>query len=373
MTSPKAATPPLRVGFVGCGRATEALHIPALAAVEELRTVAATDPSSEAVAAVRRAAPGITIHAGYRDLVADPSVDVVAVCVPPTLHAEVATAALAAGKHVYLEKPIAVTLSDAAKIRSAAKNASTKLALGFNLRSHRLVAEARSVVESGALGKLELVRTAWTCGFHVGRAWPAWRYERRKGGGAFYEIAVHHLDLLGYLLDDEIESVVATGRSDEVEDQDIVISARMRSGVVASLAVSQRTTDGNEIAIYGQRGVLAFSCYRADSFEFRPSDRLGGGLRARIGEQVEKLRRFPRAMAVARAGGDFRLSYPAHWRRFAHAIRNDAAPPSTVHDGERALRAVVAAIRSVETGASVRLEDVTQIDEQVDSHSGAIP
>jgi predicted dehydrogenase len=372
MSSSLASISPLRVGFVGCGRATEILHIPALAAVEELQTVAASDPSAEAVAAVRRAAPGIAIHASYRDLVADPSVDVVAVCVPPALHAEVALAALAAGKHVYLEKPIAVTLSDAAAIRAAAEGARSKLALGFNLRSHRLVAEARSVVEGGLLGKIELVRTAWTCGYHIGRSWPAWRYARRTGGGAFYEIAVHHLDLLAYLLADEIESVVAASRSDEVEDQDILITVRTRSGVLGSIAVSQRTTDGNEIAIYGQRGALAFSCYRADSFDFRPSDRLGGGLRARLGEQLEKLRRFPRAMAAARAGGDFQLSYRAHWRRFALAIRDDLPLPATVHEGERALRAVIAAIRSVETGSAVTLDDVATPHRDVDSTGGVV-
>jgi len=231
--------------------------------------------------------------------------------------------------------------------------------LGFNLRSHRLVDAARDAVAKGALGEIEIVRTAWTCGFHVGRAWPAWRYDRSTGGGAFYEIAIHHVDLLRYILGDEIDSVTAESRSGEVVDQDIVISARMRSGALASIAISQRTTDGNDVSIYGRRGMVTFSCYRADSFSYRPSEELGGGLRARLRERIGEIGRLPAAIKAARAGGDFRLSYAAHWQRFADAIRHHGVLPATAIDGERALVAVTAALRSVESGASVQLSDVS--------------
>jgi predicted dehydrogenase len=300
------------------------------------------------------------VHPSFHELVADPSVDVVAVCVPPADHAGVAIAALAAGKHVYLEKPIAVSLADASAVCAAAERATGRLVLGFNLRSHRLVLEAREMIRRGTLGRIELVRTSWTCGFHRGRATPGWKEKRAAGGGAFYEIAVHHLDLLRFMLDDEIASGSADVRCGEVADEDALINARMRSGVLASVAISQRTTDGNDIAVYGERGMITFSCYRADSLSYLASHRLGGGVRARLAERVGALRRLPAALDAARRGGDYQLSYTRHWQRFADAIRSGTEPAATAADGERALLAATAAIRSVDTGAVVTLDGLAR-------------
>lgn len=349
----------LGIGFVGCGRATEDLHVPALRRIEGVRVSAIADTSPDARARLRAAAPGARELSSHVELISDPSVDVVAVCVPPFLHAEVALAALAAGKHVYLEKPLAVTLEDAVQIRNAAKASPGLLALGFNLRSHRLVRAARDLMAGGTLGALEMMRTSWTCGFHLGREWPAWRLDRARGGGAFYEIAVHHLDLARYLLDDEIDCVTAMTRSDEIVDVDIGITARMRSGVVVGIHVSQRTVDGNDIEVFGRRGALAFSCYRADSLSLRTSAELAGGAATQIRRRIGWLRALPAAVASARRGGDFRGSYVEHWRRFVSAIRGDGVAPATLDDGLRSLSAVTAAIRSAETGRSVALSEVT--------------
>jgi predicted dehydrogenase len=348
----------LRIGFVGCGRATEDLHLPALRRVDGARVVAIADSSPEARARVRALAPEARELTSHLDLVGDPNVDVVAVCVPPFLHAEVAIAALAAGKHVYVEKPLAVTLEDAERIRRAAGAARGMLVLGFNLRSHRLVLAARELVAGGALGALEMMRTSWTSGSHLGREFPAWRLDRALGGGAFNEIAVHHLDLARFLLGDEIATITAMTRSEEIVDQDIGITARMRSGVVVGISVSQKTVDGNEIEVYGRRGALGFSCYRADSFGVRDSAELGGGAAAQIRRRMAWLRALPAAVSSARGGGDFRGSYAEHWRRFAAAIRGEAALPAALDDGLRALHAVTAAIRSVETGRTVALSEV---------------
>jgi myo-inositol 2-dehydrogenase/D-chiro-inositol 1-dehydrogenase len=205
---------------------------------------------------------------------------------------------------------------------------------------------------------MEMMRTSWTCGSHLGRDWPAWRLDRALGGGAFNEIAVHHLDLVRFLLDEEIDSITAMTRSDEIVDQDIGITARTRSGVVVGISVSQKTVDGNEVEICGRRGALAFSCYRADSFGLRGSAELGGGAAAQFRRRLAWLRALPAAVSSARSGGDFRGSYVEHWRRFVAAIRGEGALPATLDDGLRALYAVTAAIRSAETGRAVPLSEV---------------
>jgi myo-inositol 2-dehydrogenase/D-chiro-inositol 1-dehydrogenase len=345
----------LRIGLVGCGRAAIDLHLPAIARVGGLRVVVAADPDAAALATAVRSAPDVRGYDDPRRVIDDPGVDLVAVCVPSFLHADVACAALAAGKHVYLEKPLCVTPEDAARIRAASQGARGRLALGFNLRSHRLVRAARTLVAGGAIGVVELVHTAWTCGFQLGHPWPAWRLDRDRGGGAFQEIAVHHLDLLRYLLGDEIASVAAQTHSAEMVDQSIAIVVRMRSGVVASLAVTQRSADGNELAICGRDGIVEFSCYRADSLRVRRSADPGGGVGPWLRERVAWLRAFPAAMAAGRAGGDFRLSYAAHWQAVSAAIRDGSPMPATLEDGERALAAVRAAIESAERGVRVEV------------------
>ena len=200
--------------------------------------------------------------------------------------------------------------------------------MGHNLRSHRLVREARAIVGSGALGRIGTLRAAWTSGYHRGGAWPAWRDDRAAGGGAILEIGVHHLDLCSCLLGEPLESVSALLRDGAVPDQDAVVTGRTASGVLVSLLAGQRTVNANEVEIYGEEGALGFSLYRADSLELRrtgPSD-LGGGPKARARLLAGRARRLPAAVAAARGGGDFVGSYAAHWRATGEALRGDAPP-----------------------------------------------
>ncbi|MGR8980715.1 MAG: Gfo/Idh/MocA family protein [Gammaproteobacteria bacterium] len=348
----------LGIGFVGCGRAAMDLHLPAIAKIPGLRAVAASDSNSDTLAAALRQGAIPKGYSDYRDLTQDQAVDLILVSVPPFLHAEVTGAALAAGKHVYLEKPLAITWEDATAIYSAGRQANTLTAMGFNLRSHRLVRNARTLISEGAVGSVELVCMTWTCGFNLGREWPTWRFDRDLGGGGFHEIAVHQLDLLRYMLDDEIEWISSESHSAEIPDRNVTITAGLRSGTLASLTVSQRTVDGNSVEIYGQRGAISFSCYRADSLKIQNVADLGGGMRTRLKERVEWLRGFPDALSAARAGGDFKLSFVEHWKRFATSIRQGELLPATLDDGLRAFMAVKAALRSAESGKRIALTEV---------------
>lgn len=348
----------LGIGFVGCGRATETLHLPAIAQVPGLRAVAATDIDADRLAAVLRADPLLRAHATAEALMGDPGVDIVAICAPPAAHAALAVTALEAGRHVYLEKPVAVTWDDATAIQAAAARAAGTLTMGFNLRSHRLVRQAREIMLSGVLGPIEIMRTAWTSGFHRGGAWSRWRDERGSGGGALFEIAVHHVDLCRHLLGEEFARLSVESSSREVVDQSVVVSARMSGGTLVSMIAGQRTTDANEIEIYGRDGVLGFSLYRADSLELRRSSDMAGGPAARLRQRAMSARGLPAAIAAARRGGDFRQSYAAHWARAAQAVRRSAGPPATLDDGRRALAVVLAAIASAEWGAPMAPEAI---------------
>lgn len=350
---------PYGVGIIGCGRAATDLHIPALARAKGLRLVAVADSRSEQLSAISQHGR-IKTHTDYQVLLEDPAIHIVAICVPPVLHAEVTIAALSAGKHVYLEKPMAVSRDDGLAIVKAADHAKGHITMGFNLRSHRLVEKAKSLVAAGLLGRVELIRMVWTSGFQLGRDWPAWRLERDLGGGVMQEVAVHHLDLLRYLLTDEIESITALSHSSVMVDQTSVIEARMVSGILATIAVCQQTADQNEVEIYGDRGILRFSCYRTDSLRFQSIAELSGGLMTRLHEHIAWLHSFPEAFVAAWTGGDFRHSYVQHWQRFGESLRTGGPVPATLEDGERALHGVLAALRSAGCGVSVPLSSMTE-------------
>src|ERR1700733_10110576 len=106
----------LRLGFVGCGRATQKLHLPGFRHLADWEVIAAADTEEGRLNAAANRFGIPRRYLDYQALLADPDVDAVAVCVPPRLHAEISLAAIAAGKHVFIEKPLAVSLQECDQI-----------------------------------------------------------------------------------------------------------------------------------------------------------------------------------------------------------------------------------------------------------------
>ncbi|MGH7455209.1 MAG: Gfo/Idh/MocA family protein, partial [bacterium] len=257
----------LKLGFVGCGRATEVLHLPALRQVPEAKVMALADVNPDQLKKVADEFQIEQRYADYQALLDDPALDVVAVCVPPQFHVEIALAVLEAGKHLFVEKPLALRLDECDRLIQKAKTANKKIMVGFNLRHHRLLQDAQRIIRQGDLGAIEAIRSTWTSAIRHHRTIPAWRNQCEQGGGALFEIAVHHFDLWRYLLQGEVEEVYAFSRAEKWPDETVTVMARMRNGVVISSLFSERTSDNNEIEIFGQQGRLRLSLYRFDGVE----------------------------------------------------------------------------------------------------------
>lgn len=341
----------LGVGIVGCGRATMSLHLPALKRVRGATVVALSDLDAQRLRGAEARCAGATGYENYEALLADDRVDLVAVCVPATLHAPVSLAALHAGKHVFVEKPLALTIDDCDRVLHAAHGVETRglrSAVGFNLRSHRLVRQAKAIIHSGCLGEIEMLRTAWTADWSHGQKRPVWHSVRDQGGGALFEIGVHHADLWRHLLDSEVESVHAASRSVLFDDQTAVIHARMSSGVLVSTAVSQRTTASQTVEVFGERAVLRFSCYHADSLEVSMAGREERGMWRRVRPLMHKACKLPATVRTALKGGDYLASYRQQWERIIEALRGGGPMPCSIADGREAVRIVLAALRSAQ-------------------------
>jgi predicted dehydrogenase len=297
--------------------------------------------------------PGAAAYPDFHQLLADPKVDLVAVCVPAISHETVASAAFRARKHVFIEKPLALTLEDCDALVEESRQAESsgiRSALGFNLRSHQLVRQARAIIRSGQLGEIELLRTLWTADWTGGNK-PPWHAVRSQGGGALLEIGTHQADLWRWLLGAEVESIRAGSRSTSFDDQSAVFQARMTSGALISAAVSQRSVSQNIVEVFGDRGSLRFSCYHGDSFEISLTGGPTSGAWRRVRPLLQRASRLPTALGSVLRGGDFFMSYVRQWEHIGESLRSGEAMPASVSDGWHAARTVLAALESSQTDA----------------------
>ncbi len=137
----------------------------------------------------------------WRDLLDDPEVHVVSVTTPNTLHREMALAALAAGKHVWCEKPLAPTAAEALEMAEAAETAGLATQVGFNYLKNPMVALAREIAASGEIGDIRTFRGVHAEDYMADAQAPwAWRLDPAGGGGALADVGSHILAAARHLV-----------------------------------------------------------------------------------------------------------------------------------------------------------------------------
>jgi myo-inositol 2-dehydrogenase/D-chiro-inositol 1-dehydrogenase len=336
---------PFGIGFLGCGRATATLHLPALARLEGVEAVAVADLDRARADEVARRHGIAGVHAGIEELVRDERVELVAVCTPPRHHAEAALAALEAGRHVLVEKPLCLDPDEADALVLAAEGHPEQLcAVGFNLRRHRQVLAARQALAERRLGRLLMLRTHWSAAPRP----PGWRADADEGGGVIWEMGVHHLDLWRHLTGEEPGAITATG-----DDHAVALSARTESGTVLATTIADGTSDANEIELVGERGRLTLTLYRGDGPHWAPAGEPGGGVGLRLREAARAARDLPRQARAARAGGDYLESFASEWQQLAQAAGAAGAAGAryaSFEDGRRAAALALAAERALASG-----------------------
>lgn len=269
----------LRVGLIGSGYMGKchALAWNAVAPVHgdvarpELAMLA---EANEDLARERAAALGFARATGdWRALVADPAIDVVSITTPNAFHAEMAIAALAAGKHVWCEKPMAPTLAAAEAMAAAARASGRVALLGYNYVQNPAVRLIASLIGDGTIGQVNHLRIEMDEDFMADPAAPfSWRSEAAAGYGALDDFAVHPLSLIHTLvgLPAQVFGEMAKPWPDRpspagrraVETWDIAAALlRFASGATGTIQVS-RTAWGRKgrifVQLFGDRGTIAF-------------------------------------------------------------------------------------------------------------------
>jgi phthalate 4,5-cis-dihydrodiol dehydrogenase len=228
----------LRIGVAGLGRAF-AVMVPTFAADSRVALVAAADPREEAR---RRFAADFagTAYARVEDLCADPAVEVVYVATPHQFHAAHAVLAAAHGKHLLIEKPLALTLEDCDAIVAAANRAGVRLVVGHSHSFDAPILRLRALVDSGAFGPVRMI-TAFNYTDYLYRPRRPEELDTAQGGGAVFNQAAHQVDIVRLIGGGRVASVRAmTGAWDKARPTEGAYGALLAfaDGAFASLVYS---------------------------------------------------------------------------------------------------------------------------------------
>lgn len=240
------------------------------------------------------------IETDWRTVIASDDIDVVDICTPGHLHAEIAVAALAAGKHVLCEKPLANSVDEAERMTEAAELAElrgVRCMVSFSYRRTPALAYARQLVEEGRLGDIRHIRALYLQDWIVDPGFPlVWRLDATQAGsGALGDLGAHIIDLAGYVTGHRITGVSALtetfvkerplpantrGLSAEASagstgavtvDDAVVVLARTDKGALATFEASRFATgrkNALRIEVDGSKGSLTFDFERLNELNF---------------------------------------------------------------------------------------------------------
>lgn len=262
-------------GFMGRAHALAFTNVGAVFDLPDRPVLELIADRDEATAELARASLGFArATADWRLMVADPAVDAVAIATPNILHAPIALAAIAVGKPVYCEKPLAATLAEALAMTEAAEAAGVATQVGFTYLHNPMVAYARALIASGEIGEVTTVRVIHAEDFMASPQAPyGWRCEPDNAGGALADIGSHAIAMARFLAGD-IASVSASLRTvhatrpgptgaplpvhvDDTADATVIFASGAAGTISASWIESGRLM-GLGFEISGTKGGLSF-------------------------------------------------------------------------------------------------------------------
>lgn len=326
----------ISVGIIGAGRIGY-VRARSLIASHESRLAIVADTDIDRARQVAAMA-GAEASANWRDVVDFHGLDAVIIATPTKFHQEIACVALAAGRHVLCEKPLARTAPEAEAMVVAARRYACVLKTGFNYRYMPHVERAKELIVGGSIGAVYYLRCRFGHGGRPGYE-KEWHTDKDlSGGGVLLEQGIHILDLVRHLLGEPAEVLGQASRYfwklRDVEDNFFCL-LRTGSGQTADIHVSwTQWVNTLELEIYGQNGYL--SLQGRDGHYGPPC--LVVGIRRPDHSRPEQTR-------LEYKPGE---CWDLEWRDFVHAIVTGAEPMGSAVDGLRAQQVVDAAYASSE-------------------------
>ncbi|MEG8278154.1 Gfo/Idh/MocA family protein [Streptomyces sp. AHA2] len=382
----EAGKPPLRVGMVGyafmgaahsqgwrtAGRVFDLPLDPVMA------VICGRDAGAVRAAADRHG--WASTETDWRALVERDDVDLVDICTPGDSHAEIALAALAAGKHVLCEKPLANTVEEATSMARAAEEAYGRgqiAMVGFNYRRVPATALARRMVADGRLGRLRHVRVTYLQDWLVDPQFPlTWRLRREQAGsGSLGDLGAHIVDLAQYLVGEPLagvsaltetfvrerplptgassglSAVTAAGAGQVTVDDAALFTARFPSGALASFEATRYATgrkNALRIELNGERGSLAFDLERLNELSFHDGTEPGAEAGFRRILVTEPDHPYLDAWWPPGHGLGYEHTFVHQARDLVHAVAEGRRPDPSFTDGLQVQRVLAAVEESAE-------------------------
>lgn len=302
----------VNVGVIGVGAMGEN-HVRVYNKMEEANLVAVSDVSERALKKIEKKY-GAKGYTEYSELLENPEIEAVSVCVPTTFHHAAVMEAIKHGKHVLVEKPIAFTLEEAEEMIAAAKEAGVLLATGHVERFNPAVKKAKELIDDGVIGDI-------VTGFakRVGPLPP-----RIKDVGVSIDLAIHDLDILNYLFEEEVTQVYGTMNSilDDCDFEDHAeIMVSFDNEATGIIEVNWLTPyKRRELELTGTAGIISVD-YIQQSIE----------VFGKFAQDIEIKHEEPLKGELA---------------SFLNAVATGSEPEITGEDGLKALKMVIAANRS---------------------------
>jgi predicted dehydrogenase len=332
----------LSVGLIGAGMIGQ-FRAQGLAQVPSIRVAAVADMNLTLAQAAAKMAGTDRAVADGRELFADPSIDAIILSTPPNSHQKLGVAALQAGKHLFVEKPLAMNVAECEAIVAAGEATGRSVATGFNMRFTRAAELARKIIASGGIGKLDHIRSfhghsggkefthPWICNAEI------------SGGGTLMDNGIHLIDLtrsfLGEVKDIAGFSSDFVWQLKNAEDNGFLL-LRNTDNRVATLQSSwtEWRGYGYRLEIYGTEGYLRFGY---------PPLMLTHGRKDKNGKVTVKRHMFPVYQVLERMKGwQFGLleTLVRELDAWAGALLSGAAVPVSGRDGLEAVRIAKSAV-----------------------------
>ncbi|MDP6513504.1 MAG: Gfo/Idh/MocA family oxidoreductase [SAR202 cluster bacterium] len=341
-------------GIISTGNHPDRKVVPAMNIADDTDVVAAYSRDMGRAQAFAQKHGIANAYDSLDDILADPVVDAVFISSPNFVHVSQTIAAAEAGKHVLVEKPMAVSVEEAADMVRACRDNGVKLGVGFQLRFHPGHQQARQLIEDGVLGTLSMIQGQWCLGGRGAVNPPA-----RTGLNAWWGIpemigdastlmgtGVHVMDLLQSLVAQPIVEVAALTDGQTPNnplEQSAVVSIRFGDGTLGSIVCGRRMPDTeNDAMIYGSDGRIALRGTIGEA--------MGGSFDV-VSETVSASESYE---------DDPLMLYKGQTEAFNRAIQNDEPFHASGEDGLSVVEVTSAIIESARTGRAVKVERASQ-------------
>lgn len=341
----------IRVGLIGCGLMARA-HLPGYQALpEQAEIVACCDNNRQlAVETVAKLANGAVVADDWQAVMDNPAVDAVDICAPHFLHAPMVLAAAKAGKHVLLEKPMAMNLTEARQMVAAMEAAGKVFMVAQNQRYLPEHAPIKAWLDKGAIGKVIAARIDGNQ--FLNKAYPKghWLFSKAlAGGGVIRTTAIHKIDLLRFFVGDvrRVTALYATsGLNPGMDSEDIAaIALEFKNGAIGeaffTFAAYQNpipTASHELVILYGTKGMIN----NINGWHMHSTE-------------IEAFRAGLAPMGLPNA--DYGQSFVHEVRHFLECIEQGREPATSGHDNIRTIAIIDAIYQAVETGQTTVVEE----------------